>query len=108
MLLFKPTSPSATGKPYQPAAQMVQAEAPAAADLPAAQLVHAAEPVTLLYVPAAQAVHVPPSGPVYPDTHRHSGKVVHVRVQPDAENESSDVKITFRNPVEDEYPLVPG
>ena len=34
--------------------------------LPAPQLVHAAEPVAALYVPATQAVHVPPFGPEYP------------------------------------------
>ena len=32
--------------------------------LPVPQLVHAIEPVILLYFPAVQAVHKPPSGPV--------------------------------------------
>ena len=34
-----------------------------------AQLVHAAEPVAVLYFPATHAVHVPPLGPVYPALH---------------------------------------
>jgi hypothetical protein len=34
--------------------------------VPAAQSVHAALPVAVLYLPATQAVHGPPSGPVYP------------------------------------------
>jgi len=34
--------------------------------VPAPQLVHAAEPVVLLYEPAAHAAHGPPLGPVYP------------------------------------------
>lgn len=33
---------------------------------PAAQLLHAALPLAILYVPAAHAEQVPPSGPVYP------------------------------------------
>ena len=33
---------------------------------PDPQSVHAAEPVEALYVPAAQAIHGPPLGPVYP------------------------------------------
>ena len=33
---------------------------------PAAQSVHAALPVPILYLPAAHAEHTPPSGPVYP------------------------------------------
>ena len=38
--------------------------------LPALQSVHRAGPVTSLYFPAPQAVHVPPFGPVYPMLHR--------------------------------------
>ena len=34
--------------------------------VPAAQSEQAALPVMILYLPATQAVHVPPSGPVYP------------------------------------------
>jgi hypothetical protein len=33
---------------------------------PAGQLMHAPEPVTVLYWPAAHAEHWPPFGPVYP------------------------------------------
>jgi hypothetical protein len=33
------------------------------------QLSHAADPVALLYVPAAHATHAPPSGPVVPAGH---------------------------------------
>jgi hypothetical protein len=34
--------------------------------VPAAQSVHAALPAAILYLPTAQAVHVPPLGPVKP------------------------------------------
>ena len=34
--------------------------------VPAVQFVHALVPVTVLYLPAAQAEHGPPFGPVYP------------------------------------------
>jgi hypothetical protein len=41
--------------------------APAVAEyVPEKQLVHPTEPVVVLYFPATQAVHGPPSGPVYP------------------------------------------
>ncbi len=73
MLLVNPLSPGGkTGgkEPYLPAMQsrhVSATEAPTVVEyLPAAQLVHAAEPVTLLYVPAAHAEHVPPLGPEYP------------------------------------------
>jgi hypothetical protein len=36
----------------------------------AAQSVHVAEPVTVLYFPAAHAAHVPPFGPEYPKLQR--------------------------------------
>ena len=38
----------------------------------AAQAVHAAEPISFLYLPGRHAKHVPPSEPVYPDTHLQS------------------------------------
>jgi hypothetical protein len=38
----------------------------------AGQLVHAALPCAPLYVPAAHAVHGPPSSPVYPGAHLQS------------------------------------
>ncbi len=38
--------------------------------VPAAQSVHAAEPVAVLYFPNTQAVHVPPLGPVNPGLHK--------------------------------------
>jgi hypothetical protein len=37
--------------------------------VPAAQSTHAALPVTFLYLPATQATHGPPSGPVEPGLH---------------------------------------
>ena len=40
--------------------------------VPDPQSVHAAEPVTSLYFPAAQGVHVLPAGPVYPASHTQS------------------------------------
>jgi hypothetical protein len=42
--------------------------------LPTPQLTHAALPLTVLYFPAAQAAHAPPSGPVYPEIHRQSAR----------------------------------
>ncbi len=55
---------------YLPTAQFRQVVLEAAATvseyLPAAQSVQTAEPVTVLYFPATQAVHGPPSGPVVP------------------------------------------
>lgn len=57
------------------AGQAVHVEAnvaPTAAEyVPRPQSVHAAEPVSLLYFPAAHAVHGPPSGPVNPASHGH-------------------------------------
>ena len=38
--------------------------------LPAVQFVHVADPYSVLYVPAIQAVQFPPSGPVYPALQR--------------------------------------
>ena len=38
----------------------------------AGQEMHAPDPITDLYVPAGQAVHSPPSGPVYPALHEQS------------------------------------
>ena len=59
----------ATGE-YFPALQFTQvfsAAAPVALEyLPAAQLVQTEAPASALYFPASHAVHVPPSGPVYP------------------------------------------
>ncbi len=40
-----------------------------AENVPAAQSVHAAVPVMILYLPATQVVHGPPSGPVNPTLH---------------------------------------
>jgi hypothetical protein len=40
--------------------------------VPVSQLVHAAEPVAVLYFPAEQGVHVLPAGPVYPASHTQS------------------------------------
>ena len=42
----------------------------------AAQLVHSVEPVTVLNFPAAQAEHVPPSGPVCPRAQRQAETAV--------------------------------
>ena len=39
--------------------------------VPAAHGTHPDDPVTPLYAPAKHAVHVPPSGPVYPALHKH-------------------------------------
>jgi hypothetical protein len=62
-----------TGAPaaeYLPATQFPQSAALVFASepeyLPAPQSVHATEPTTALYSPAAQALHVPPFGPVNP------------------------------------------
>ena len=50
--------------------QVPIAVAPVAAEYwPAPQSVHAAEPVDVLYFPATQPKHVPPSGPVEPAAH---------------------------------------
>jgi hypothetical protein len=38
----------------------------------AGQLVHAADPLTFLYCPATQAVHVPPFAPVNPALHKQA------------------------------------
>ena len=47
--------------------QVVATVAPTVAEyVPVPQSVHVALPVTLLYFPAAQVEHTPPSGPVYP------------------------------------------
>jgi hypothetical protein len=47
--------------------QVVATVAPTVVEnVPAPQSVHATLPVAVLYLPATQAVHVPPSGPVYP------------------------------------------
>ena len=64
---------------YFPAAHCVHAAssaAPAGADEPRPQSVHAADPDPALYLPIAQAAHTPPSGPVYPALHRHAVMVV--------------------------------
>ena len=54
------------------ATQAVSAVAPVVVRyLPTPQLVHAAEPVTALNLPAAHNTHVPPSGPVNPGLQRH-------------------------------------
>ena len=58
---------------YVPAPQFVQVlakEAPVVTrNLPASQSVHATEPMSSLYVPAAHAEQFPPSAPVYPAWH---------------------------------------
>ena len=55
---------------YLPAPQFVQVLAtvapPVPEYLPVPQSVHMAEPVSVLYFPNTQAVHVPPSCPEYP------------------------------------------
>jgi hypothetical protein len=49
---------------------MLDALAPVVAEyVPAKQLMHRAVPVTALYDPAGQAVHVPPFGPMNPRLH---------------------------------------
>jgi hypothetical protein len=59
---------------YLPAPQLVQVlskEAPAAVEyLPLPQSVQGSLPCVALYPPASHAAHVPPSGPVYPGSHR--------------------------------------
>jgi hypothetical protein len=59
---------------YLPASQLVQVlskEAPAAVEyLPLPQSVQDSLPCVALYPPASHATHVPPSGPVYPGSHR--------------------------------------
>jgi hypothetical protein len=40
--------------------------------VPARQSVHGALPVSILYLPAAHDVHVPPSGPVKPTLHEQA------------------------------------
>lgn len=69
---------------YLPVAHFTQelsAVAPVVARyVPAPQLVHATLPVTLLYFPAAQSEHVPPSGPVYPMSQTKSLESERVRV----------------------------
>lgn len=40
------------------------------------QLVHTIFPLNLLNLPGTHAVHVPPSNPLYPDTHMHSVKSI--------------------------------
>ena len=73
MVLVSPLSPGGkTGvkEPYLPAMQsrhVSATEAPTVGEyLPAAQLVHAAEPELALYVPAVHDTHVSPSGAVAP------------------------------------------
>ena len=36
---------------------------------------HATGPETILYLPSANAVHGPPSGPLYPALHEQSARV---------------------------------
>ncbi len=50
--------------------QLVCTVEPAADTEFAGQAVHAALPVALLYVFTAHAVHVPPLGPVYPESQK--------------------------------------
>jgi hypothetical protein len=58
--------------PAAHATQALSAVAPAVIRyLPAPQLVQPALPEVVLYLPATHAVHVPPSGPVYPGSHIH-------------------------------------
>jgi hypothetical protein len=53
--------------PARQSTQLLAVETPVVARyLPALQLVHAVLPFTVLYLPAAQGEHVPPSGPVNP------------------------------------------
>ena len=51
---------------------VLSATAPGGAEyLPAAQSVHVAVPVIILYFPPAHAVHAKPFAPVYPALHMH-------------------------------------
>jgi hypothetical protein len=59
-----------------PGRQSVQTGAPAAEYLPAAQSVHVAVPVTVLYFPPAHAEHTKPFAPVYPKSQRQTVIVV--------------------------------
>ena len=59
------------------ARHVATAEAPAAAEyVPAAQSVQTALPVAILYLPAMQAVHEPPSGPVNPTLQVQAARAV--------------------------------
>jgi hypothetical protein len=56
---------------------VLSATAPRGAEyLPAAQSVHVAVPVIILYFPPAHAVHAKPFAPVYPALHAHWVKTV--------------------------------
>jgi len=69
------------------------AEAPTAVEyVPVPQSLQAADPVNALYLPAAHAVHVPPSGPVDPALQVHAVK----EVLPAGALEVSAVKSTPR------------
>ena len=51
---------------------VLSAIAPGGAEyVPAAQSVHVAVPVIILYFPPAYAVHAKPFAPVYPSLHEH-------------------------------------
>jgi hypothetical protein len=63
---------AATAVEYLPAAQSVQSVAAACENLPAAQLMHAAEPDPGLYSPARHKTHICPSPPVDPGLHLQS------------------------------------
>ena len=56
----------------KPAAHAVQVEAPLSVYVFVGHTLHAAEPETLLAVPAAHVTHGPPFGPVYPALHEQS------------------------------------
>ena len=75
-LLFSPQQSAdfvVPGSALNPAGQAVQTDAALASENEsAAHTPHAAEPATLLAVPAAQATHGPPSGPEYPGLHWHA------------------------------------
>ena len=69
MLGLKPINPEGISgdiTPYLPAAQSVHVKAPACEDLPTAQLVHNAYPVTDLYLPAVHEAHGFRSTPSWP------------------------------------------
>jgi len=70
---------AATASENLPATQLSHTSAEAASNteyLPAMHTEHAAKPVAVLYLPAAQAVHGPPSAPVKPGLHWQADCVV--------------------------------
>ena len=66
-LLFRPQQSRdvvVPGSAFNPAGQAVQTDAELLENVSAGHVEHAAGPETLLAVPAAQATHGPPCGPV--------------------------------------------